>query len=139
MKKYKAKHARLVRLNLAWLLTFHIIFCMLEVFYYEFVFKVFASELFYMWLGYYSYMTMSWYSTYIYIVIMALAPIVGIYSVVEVSHYHFVKSVVYTLQLGIYAYFGVYKLSITWQEWLKAKKENELKLEEKKKLEKQVS
>lgn len=140
MKKYKAKKARLVRENLAWLLAFHIAFCMLEVFVYEeFVFKVFAFELFYMWLAYYSYMTLSWYSTYIYIGVMAMAPIIGLYSVFDINHYHFFKSCIYTFQLGIYAYFGVYKLLDQWRQWLKAKKENELKLEEIKKLEKEVS
>jgi cation transport ATPase len=133
MKKYKAKNAKKLRHQLAWMLTFHIVFIMMEVFLYEFVFMVLALELFYMWLCYQCYMTLSSPCTYAYIFFMGLAPILGIRSLVEVGirdehHYSFFKSFVFTIQLGIYAYYGVYKLIIALRIWIKAKAENEKSL-----------
>lgn len=136
MRKVKAKSAQLVRLYLVYMLWLHALFILLELFYYYLVPKVLIFELFYTWLAYYSLMTLYWWSTNLYIGTMALAPIIGIYSVDQVSRYYLFTSIVYTLQLGIYAFFGVYKLQGPWREWLTAKKENQQQLEEKKAWEK---
>lgn len=131
MKKYKAVNAGLLRKNLVWLLAAHIVFGFIEVFLYNFVLTVFLYELLLAWGCYYSYMTLSKYSTYLYIFGMTLMPVLGIYNFLAITSAVWYKCFAFVLQIGLYVYGGVVKLTQSLRRWLKAKEENEKKMKEK--------
>ena len=97
MKKYKADQARKLRTHMAWMLAGHIIFTFLEVFYYEFDFILIFCELLYMWVCYYSYMTLNKWMCYFYILLMIQAPVSGMYHVYEIAGTSAFKPLLFTL------------------------------------------
>jgi hypothetical protein len=121
MKKYKAKEARLLRIHLAWMLAGHIVFIFMELFYYEFTFVVLFMELFYMWTAYNTYMTLNKWFAYGYIFLMFQAPMTGIFSMMHIAGDSMLKPVIYSLQLGVYGYCGVWLLAKQFMTWQRAK------------------
>lgn len=83
-----------------------------------------------MWVCYNAYMTLNKWFCGFYIFLMFQAPISGIFSTLKLSGDSFFKPIVYTGQLGFYAYFGVYKYTGLFRKWIKAKNEAMKKVED---------
>ena len=101
MKKYKADKARYLRNWLARMLFSHILFTFLEVFYFHIMWSTVLPELLYMWVCFQSYMTLSRRFCWVYIVLMCLAPLSGLFNVQEIYHEGgFLQALLYIAQLG---------------------------------------
>jgi hypothetical protein len=63
----------------------HFVFVILEIMIYNTILTLIASELFYMWLIYYGFMTLNKVALYTYVTLMFVAPITGILFVLDVG------------------------------------------------------
>jgi len=68
-----------LRDHLVVMLVAHSVFLTLEIFFYRFSILLVGSETFYLWLCYYSYMTLSNCAMYFYIFFMLVAPLSGFF------------------------------------------------------------
>ncbi len=71
-KKIKAREAEKLRDHFTFLMLGHIIFLLLEVFVYNPVFSIISSEVIYLWLSYYCYMTLNNCAIWSYIILMMI-------------------------------------------------------------------
>ena len=75
MKKYRAREAEKMREHMSFLLFGHTFFVAFEIFVYPFILSLICSELLYIWVLYYGYMTLNACAVYIYIAMMFIAPV----------------------------------------------------------------
>ena len=85
MKKVSGREAEKVREHLSFMVFAHCFFLMLELFFYNMLVTMVLWEVFYLWLVYYSYMTLHECATYGYIGVMFLAPATGILRTLDVG------------------------------------------------------
>lgn len=85
MKKFRAREAEKVREHLSFMIFAHCCFLFLEVMVYNVLVTMVISEVFYLWLVYYAYMTLSECMVYSYIGLMFIAPVTGIFRVLDVG------------------------------------------------------
>lgn len=123
MKKYRAREARKLREFIAHMLFAHILFAFLEIFVYNFLVLTFATELVFMWVCYYSYMTLNKCACCVYICLMFTAPVSGIMGIFNVGKG--IKPFLYLGQLCIYGYCGGFLLLNHMLRWTRAKSQAE--------------
>ena len=82
-RKFRIREAIKLREHLILMMFSHAVFFILEVFVYPRMFMVILEEALFIWLCYYSYMTLSNVSMYFYMFLMFLAPIAGIVKIFD--------------------------------------------------------
>ena len=87
MKKSKLEEAVVLRDFMLYMIGAHSLFALLEVTVYNFMVFTFVFELFYIWILYYSYMTLNWYTCVVYLVLMVLAPVTGALNILFVGFF----------------------------------------------------
>ena len=119
-KVFKAKRASAVRQHLLCMMAAHACFLGLELFVYNFVLFLVIFELVYLWVCYYSYMTLDKCACYSYIALMGQAPILGAWDVLFVGLTP-MNVILYIAQCAVYGYFGAYTTLHKVQLFMNAK------------------
>jgi len=102
----KYKEARILRDHISYMICVHFVFIIMEILVYNTIITLMVSELLYMWLIYYGYMTLSKVALYTYIGLMFLAPITGILFILDVGLG--LNAALFLCQLAFYGYGGGY-------------------------------
>lgn len=119
MKKYRAREAEKMREHVSFMLFGHVVFLIFEIFVYPFSINLIASELLYIWVLYYGYMTLNACAVYAYIAMMVIAPVNGLLKFGQLAFG--MKIFLYILQLAIYGFCGAYLTFKRFSIWTKAK------------------
>ena len=114
MKKAKGQFVIPLRESLEHMMIAHCIFLMMEFFLYDFMLLTILTEIFYLWLCYYSYMTLKYYVLYAYIVLMFLSPFYSLWTLLTIG---LIKMLFYIVQLFIYCYFGGYVMFYRYRNY----------------------
>ena len=114
MKKSKLEEAKTFRNHMLYMIGAHCCFAILEVTLYNFMVVTFVFELFYIWILYYTYMTLNWCTAWTYFILMVLAPITGALNILFVGLF---SMFFYAGQLCIYGYFGAYVFFMYFRSW----------------------
>jgi hypothetical protein len=85
MKKFYGREAEKIREHLSFMVFAHCCFLFLEIFCYNILVTMVVSEIFYLWVVYYSFMTLNQCSTYSYIALMFTAPVTGVFRILDVG------------------------------------------------------
>ena len=76
------------------------------------------SEIIYIYLAYFSFMTLNEHSTFVYVLFMLIAPVIVLTRIFKVGG---LSIFLYLLQLCIYGYAGGYLTFIRYREYIEAK------------------
>ena len=85
MKKFRGREAEKIREHLSFMVFAHGCFLFLEIFCYNMLVTMVISEIFYLWLVYYCFMTLNECATYSYVALMFMAPVTGVFRVLDVG------------------------------------------------------
>ena len=96
----------------------------LEIFFYNFMLTMIITEIFYFWLCYYNYMTLSKCPLISYVVLIGLS-LTQVLRVLDVGVG--MPMLLYICQLGLYAYFGVYITTVKTKAYFLSVAKGELK------------
>ena len=113
-----------MRFHLKVMIGIHCMMLVLELFFYNLLLTMVLTEIFYLWLSYYCYMTLEKCPLICYIVSVALS-LTCFLRVLDVGLG--VSMLLYICQLGLYAYFGVYITSVKTKAYLVCVAQTELK------------
>jgi hypothetical protein len=106
MKKTKLIGAEKLRDHMLAMVIGHFCFLFLEFMLYNRLITFILCEFFYLWVLFQAYMTLNQYITGLYIALMFLAPVQGIFRFIDVGLG--LSTVIYLAQLAIYGYAGGY-------------------------------
>lgn len=126
MKKAKGNYISPLREHLEHMMMIHTVFLMADMFLYNLNFVMIITELFYLWLCYFCYMTLKNYAFYAYISLLAFSPIYSFWTLLNIGP---IKMLFYIVQLIVYSYFGGYITLLRYQVY--AQEQNELEQEKK--------
>ena len=104
------------------MLMAHVAFIACEIFLYNTVISLIFSDLFYAWLAYYAYMTMSNTAIYAYMAVMFLAAVLGVFQLLTVGGWF----LIYIGQLACYGYAG-YELYLIMKTYSAAKEKKKIR------------
>lgn len=119
MKKFRGREAEKIREHLSFMIFAHCFFLFMEIMVYNVLVTIVISELFYTWLCYYVYMTLNDCLAYSYIGLMFIAPVTGIFRVLDVGLG--LSTLLYLCQLGVYGYCGGYFTFFRFRAFVEAK------------------
>ena len=105
MKKAKGEFVIPLRESMEHMMMAHSAFLLVELFVYKFMIITILTEIFYLWLCYFCYMTLKKWPFYAYIILMGAAPLYSIWTLLTIGP---IKMLFYVIQLFVYCYFGGY-------------------------------
>ena len=114
MKKAKGTYALVFREHLEHMMIAHFVFLIAEFTFYNFMLFTVLTEVFYLWLCYYCYMTLKNYACYAYIIVMGLSPLYSFWTLFSIG---LIKMLFYMIQLYTYCYFGGYQSFLKYKKY----------------------
>ena len=109
------------------MMCIHIMMLILELFFYNLLLTMVLTEMFYMWMCYYNYMTLNKCPVITYIIFVGLS-VTQVLRVLDVGVG--MPMLLYLCQLSLYAYFGVYVTSVKTKAYFLSIAKTELKRHE---------